>query len=248
MISSVQQVGENCMRKRGNQAVTAGSSRISSPQMIVLGVMKGIRKGIKRMKRLRWFRILCTLTLLITIGFALLLGDIYLFANNRSSANADAAIVLGAAAWGPKPSPVFRERLNEAVKLFQEGRIKSVVVTGGVGRLGGPSESSVGKDYLKDHGIPAEKIFTEEGSRTTWENLVNAKVVCKQHDINSTLIVSDPLHMRRAIAMADGVGLDAKSYPTSTSLYTGGKKTVQFWLREAWYLAGYWLSFRWTRA
>jgi len=215
--------------------------------MIVLGAWKSIKKQTKKLKRLRWFRVLCTFSTLLVIGFGILLGDIYLFGRNRSSASADAAVVLGAAAWGPKPSPVFRERLNEAARLYKDGRITSVVVTGGVGRLGGPSESSVGKDYLVDQGIPAPKIFTEEGSRTTWENLVNAKRVCIEHDISSVLIVSDPLHMRRAIAMAKGVGLDAASSPTSSSLYTGGKKTVQFWLREAWFLVGYWLSFRWTR-
>ncbi len=214
--------------------------------MIVLGAWKSIKKQTKKLKRLRWFRVLCAFSTLLLLGLGVLLGDIYLFGRHQSAANADAAIVLGAAAWGPKPSPVFRERLNEAVRLYEAGRIKSVVVTGGVGRLGGPSESSVGKEYLIDKGIPESKIFTESGSRTTWENLVNAKEVCENEKIESVLVVSDPLHMRRAMAMAKGVGFDAESCPTTTSKYVGGKKTTEFWLREVWFLLGYWLSFRWN--
>ena len=58
---------------------------------------------------------------------------------------ADAAVVLGAAAWGNKPSPVFRERINHALTLYQTGRVKKIIFTGGTPKAGFATEAEVAR-------------------------------------------------------------------------------------------------------
>lgn len=44
---------------------------------------------------------------------------------------ADAAIILGAAAWYKRPSPVFEERINHGIWLYKNGYVKKLIATGG---------------------------------------------------------------------------------------------------------------------
>ena len=83
----------------------------------------------------------------------------------------DAAVVLGAAAWDARPSPVFRERINHAVGLYRSGRVRKLVFTGGAVKKGYMSEGEVGRRYALKQGVPAEDILLENKSRTTYENL-----------------------------------------------------------------------------
>ena len=159
----------------------------------------------------------------------------------RPSARADAAIVLGAAVYGAKPSPVFAERLNHAVSLYGSGRVKLLVLTGGKGEGARFSESAVAKRYLQARGVPARAMLTEERSHTTRQNLVEARRLLSDKPISTLLIVSDPLHMRRALAMAGDLDLPAEGSPTPTSRYRSWSAKLPFLLRELYFLHHYWL-------
>jgi uncharacterized SAM-binding protein YcdF (DUF218 family) len=160
---------------------------------------------------------------------------IWTYAPTTSDGPADAALVLGAAADGVAPSPVFEERLRHAVDLYARGRVKYLVLTGGRGVGEALAESEVGRDWAVAHGVPADAILIETDSRTTKQNLTFARPIIEDAGIVSLLIVSDPLHMRRAMWMADTLKYDAQPSPTSTSRYESLATKVPMLFREVWF-------------
>jgi len=118
---------------------------------------------------------LLILLLAAALGFVGLAWQIVSYGNASVDSHADAALVLGAAAWGNKPSPVYRERINEAIALYKAGRVRYLVFTGGTPEPGYPAEGEVGRKFAIEHGVPAALVLFETSSRTTWQNLVNAR-------------------------------------------------------------------------
>lgn len=158
------------------------------------------------------------------VGAALLVfagaaARVYAYADNSSDAQADAAIVLGAAVWSDRPSPVFRERINHAVNLYRRGRVRKLILTGGRGAANEPAESAAARAYAVKLGVKPEDILAESRSRTTYENLQHAGRLASQRGLKRLLVVTDPLHMRRAVSMARDLGLDAHPAPTPTTRY-----------------------------
>lgn len=192
-------------------------------------------KQFLRRKWVRWFLGVGAVFLVAFVGTAVL---IWTSAGRSSEARADAAIVLGAAVWGEEPSPVFEGRLDEAVRLVASGMVDQVILTGGVGATGGSSEAEVGKRYLVSQGVPGSMVIQEDRSRRTFDNLKNAKELMEREGLESCLVVSDPLHMHRAMGMARKLGLDADARPTSSSAYRGLGSRMKFLAREVWFLWG----------
>ena len=136
----------------------------------------------------------------------------YLFIHT-SDEPADAAIVLGAAVWGTDVSPVFKERINHALELRRSGKVRRIIFTGGQGNRNELTESSAARQYAIQQGISPADILVEESSHTTYENLLFAREVAVARGLTRVLIVSDPLHMKRAVTMAIDLGLDAHPSP-----------------------------------
>ena len=188
----------------------------------------------------------------ILIGVAVL-TVLYIVANAVSictfgmqdeKCRSDTAIVLGAAAYGEEVSPVYRERLNHAITLYNDGYVEKVIVTGGVGKGQSTSDAYAAKKYLISQGIPSDDILTEDTSTITQENLINSKKIMDANGYKSAIIVSDPLHMKRSLLLAKDAGLTAFSSPTPTSRYVSLKTKVPFLIREVYYYVGY----RWHRS
>ena len=156
----------------------------------------------------------------------------------RDDHTAEVAIVLGAAVYDDRPSPVFAGRLEHAVDLFEQGRVKRLLLTGGRADGDKLSEGRVGADYAIAKGVPASAIVIEEQSRTTRQNLANAQ---RMLDGELVLIVSDPLHMRRAMAIAADLGLDARPSPILHSRYRSMSTKLPFLAREVWFMHMHWL-------
>ena len=169
----------------------------------------------------------------IVIGYSAL--SIYLYGSNTSKVPADAAIVLGAAAWGDKPSPVFRERINHGINLYKSNHIQRLIFTGGQGDSSEPAEAIVAKRYAIAQGVDATDILTETNSRTTRQNLYYASQVADTHQLRRILIISDPLHMKRSVLMARDLGMDAYPSPTPTTRYRSLKSQMSFLARETYF-------------
>ena len=153
---------------------------------------------------------------LVFVGLA---SEIVVYSTKASTESAQAAVVLGAAAWGSHPSPVYRERLNEAIRLYKQGRVETLIFTGGTRNTGFPSEAQVARDYALKQGIPNSRILVDTKSHSTFENLLQAKELMTRAGIQSALIVSDPLHMKRAMLIADELNINAKPSPTESSRF-----------------------------
>lgn len=179
---------------------------------------------------------LIALALLLAGGLAV---DIWRYGGVTADTPADAALVLGAAVIGDEPSPVLVERLRHAQDLFEAGTVRKIVVTGGRSPEDDLTEAEASRHWLVAQGVPADVVVLENASRTTIENLVLAKPVLADNDIASVLIVSDPLHMRRAVLIAQRQGLDAAPSPTQTSRYQSWGTTLPFLAREVWFMAQY---------
>ncbi len=186
---------------------------------------------IKKNKLLVIVGFICTLV----VSYAIAALNIYFYGNNFNHIKADAAIVLGAEVWGNEPSPVFRERINHAINLYKNRDIRIIIFTGGVGAGKELSEADVGKRYAITNSVKEDNILTETKSRTTRQNLLNAKEITDLKQFRKVLIVSDPLHMKRAILMARDLGIDAYPSPTPTTRYRNFKSQFQFLLRETYF-------------
>ncbi|MBH0230952.1 YdcF family protein [Halobacillus yeomjeoni] len=149
---------------------------------------------------------------------------------------ADAAIVLGAAQWNGKPSPVFEGRLKQGIELYKNDKVDYLVFTGGMSENAASSEAEVGMNYALDQGVPKEDILIESQSAVTVDNLINAKKVADDKGIDSYLLVSDQFHLKRAVGMAEDQGMDVTGVPTAYSAYETMETKMPFFVREWLYM------------
>jgi len=157
------------------------------------------------------------------------------FTGRDLPAQSDCAIVLGAAAYGSKPSPVFEERILHALDLYQRGLVRKLIFTGGAGPGAQYAESTVASLYVVQAGVPLSDIYTETQSHTTHQNLREALGIMRQSNLRSAIIVSDPLHLRRAAKMADDLGIEAVTSATPTTRYRSFSTRAPFLLRELYF-------------
>ncbi len=129
----------------------------------------------------------------------------------------DAIVVLGAAQYNGRPSPVLRARLNQALALYQERLAPMVVVTGGVGRGDTTSEAIVGRRYLVSHGVPEGAVVAQGEGRTTMASMTAVTAWLRARGLRRVLLVSDPFHMFRLRLEARRTGLEAYTSPTESS-------------------------------
>ena len=169
--------------------------------------------------------------------------SIYCYSSVDEKTQADAAVILGAAAWYKRPSPVFEQRIKHGLWLYENGYVKKLIMTGGKSRNAPFSEAYVARRFALKKKIPAQDILIEEDSHNTYENLVNAKKLMAEHGLKSAIIVSDPYHMKRAMAIADDLDMTAYSSPTPTTRYEGSNKSLRFLLQETGHMIGYLLGF-----
>jgi uncharacterized SAM-binding protein YcdF (DUF218 family) len=164
---------------------------------------------------------------------------IWRYGSHDHATKSDCIIVLGAAVQDAQPSPVFAERIRHGIGLYQAGCAPKLLFTGGIGEGRQHSESGVGRLVAIQKTVPAGDILIEEHSRTTRQNLSDAKSVMQSHGLKTAIIVSDPLHMKRAMMMADGLGIDAVSSPTPTSRYRSLQTKLGFLVREIYFFHHY---------
>jgi uncharacterized SAM-binding protein YcdF (DUF218 family) len=180
-----------------------------------------------------WAWRLLLLTLLWLVGVA---AYIIWVGQRDDAAPADAIIVLGAAAYDAKPSPVFEERIRHGIDLYKRGLAPTLIFTGGYGGTGARfSESQVARRYALRQGVPDKAILIESLSRNTHDNLRQARVLMQQHKLHSVIIVSDPLHMARALRISRDLGIRSVGSPTPTSRFRSFATRWRFLLQEVYF-------------
>ncbi len=129
----------------------------------------------------------------------------------------DALVVLGAAQYNGRPSPVLRARLDHALGLYRDQTAPLILVTGGVGRGDTTSEAMVGRRYLIAHGVPEEAVVAQSEGRTTHESMTAVTEWLHVRGLRRVLLVSDPFHMFRLRLEARRTELEAYTSPTESS-------------------------------
>lgn len=192
---------------------------------------------------IRRFRVPIVLAILSAASWlAVLAIQIVEYGRDVEPRKADVAIVLGAAIYESRPSPVFEERIRHGLNLQREGLVRKLIFTGGFGDGAKWAEAEVAKRFALDHGIPSQAILIETTSRTTRDNLHEARGLMRSNGIRTAVIVSDPLHLKRALKMAKDLGIDASAAPTPTSRYRTWRTKIGFLLRELYFYNYYLLT------
>ena len=162
-------------------------------------------------------RILVSIFLAVVILWAGSMGAVILWSSMDQARPAGSIVVLGAAQYDGKPSPVLRARLDHGIDLWNRGMGKVFVLTGGQGYGDTTSEAAVGRTYAKRHGIPDTAILMENSGRTTRESMLRVAEILEKRGINSAILVSDPFHMLRLSITGKRFGLTTYTSPTRTS-------------------------------
>jgi uncharacterized SAM-binding protein YcdF (DUF218 family) len=129
----------------------------------------------------------------------------------------DAIVVLGAAQYNGRPSPVLRARLDHALRLYNEGYAPRIVVTGGVGRGDTTSEAIVGRHYLLARDVVPGDVVVQPQGRSTQASMTAVADWLEAEGLHSVLLVSDPFHMYRLRLEARRTNLEAYTSPTESS-------------------------------
>lgn len=184
-------------------------------------------------------KILFLILLTVILILVFIASQIYFYDEANKTQSADAAIVLGAAVWGERLSPVFQERVNHAINLYREKRVKKLIFTGGRGNADEDSESLAAKKYAIDNGVLPEDILIEESSHSTFENLLCAKQVAEQNNLKSFLLVSDPLHLKRSTNIGKYLEMEVYPSPTPTTRYKNFSSKMDLLGHETYYYTGF---------
>lgn len=149
---------------------------------------------------------------------------------HENVARADAIVVLGAAQYNGRPSPVFKARLDQAAFLYHEDLGDKVIVTGGKQTGDRYTESETGQSYLREQDVPEDRIVQEDSGRTTLESLREVHRLAAGEGVDSILVVSDPLHLERIKRIAHDLGFE--HVYTSFSSYVRLERSRETKLRE----------------
>ncbi len=145
--------------------------------------------------------------------------------------SAQAIVVMGAAQYDGRPSPVLRARLAHVLALWRDHRASSIVVTGGKEEGDSHTEAQASAAWLEGQGVPASAIAAEVGGRDSWQSLDLAAAYLLPRHLSDVLLVSDPYHEERIMAMASSLGLDPHPSPTRLSPIRGWA-AVPYYARE----------------
>jgi uncharacterized SAM-binding protein YcdF (DUF218 family) len=164
------------------------------------------------MKRLVWNAIAIALIVVI-VALAYVSLEIEQQSTRDEAQPSDVILVLGAAEYRGRPSPVFRARLDHAFDLFSRKLAPHIMTTGGAG--GDPvfTEGEVGRSYLIGKGVPSEAIVVENESETTVESLARASEIMRRMGLQSAIVVSDGYHIYRVKKMLQFRGIHVYGSP-----------------------------------
>jgi uncharacterized SAM-binding protein YcdF (DUF218 family) len=177
--------------------------------------MKRAEKAKRAVKTVR--RIL---TVIVAMAFALWIisaAAVLLWSSRDEARPAQAIVVLGAAQYAGKPSPVLRARLDHALDLWNRHLASLLILTGGTGSGDTTSEAAVGRKYAERHGVPDSAILVENEGRTTSESMRAVAGMLEVRGLQTALLVSDPFHMLRLRILARRFGFTPYTSPTQTS-------------------------------
>jgi len=126
---------------------------------------------------------------------------------------ADVIVVLGAAEYRGRPSPVLEARLNHALFLYLQNLAPRILTTGGKGGDPNFTEGEVAHAYLARHGVPSESILVESEGETTVQSIAAAVEIMRRMNLRSCIVVSDGYHIYRVKKLLETQGMQVYGSP-----------------------------------
>jgi uncharacterized SAM-binding protein YcdF (DUF218 family) len=126
---------------------------------------------------------------------------------------ADVIIIMGAAEYRGRPSPVLRARIDHALDLYRRKLAPRIMTTGGAGGDPVYTEGEVARNYLVRQGVPSEMILVENEADSTWKSTAIAAEMMRRMNLASAILVSDGYHIYRAKKMLEFRGLTIYGSP-----------------------------------
>jgi uncharacterized SAM-binding protein YcdF (DUF218 family) len=182
---------------RADKGKPAGNRRTRSP----------------RRRRYLWRGLLLAGALLVAyVGVTFV--QVWLASRREGDRSAEAIVVLGAAQYDCRPSPVLEERLDHALELYRSGTSGTIVVTGGKQEGDRCTEAAASAEYLLRAGVPDSDVLREVQGTSTWESLAASARILRDQGMTDVVLVTDGYHALRVQAIADELGLDASVSPS----------------------------------
>src|SRR5271170_1636963 len=146
---------------------------------------------------------------------------------------ADVIVVLGAAEYRGRPSPVLEARLNHALFLYLQNLAPRILTTGGRG--GDPSftEGEVAHAYLARHGVPSESVLVESEGETTVQSIAAAAEIMRRMNLRSCIVVSDGYHIYRVKKLLETQGMQVYGSPRPADRPPSGWTEQWLYTRQA---------------
>ncbi len=178
------------------------------------------------------FRVACAVVIAMCLYAAITFVSILSVGHSDAGESADAVVVMGAAQYDGTPSPVLESRLQHALDLYMQGRVKVIAVTGG--KIPGDrfTEAAASRRWLTDRGVPQSVIIREDIGRSTWESLQALAPVLRSYKIQSVLVSTDRWHMQRSVLSLRDLGVRTMPSATATSPLQGVQRAWGKYAKE----------------
>jgi uncharacterized SAM-binding protein YcdF (DUF218 family) len=164
------------------------------------------------MKKAVWYAIALAITASV-VAIAVLSSRVEIQSQRDEARPADVILVLGAAEYRGKPSPVLKARLDHALELYQQKLAPRIMTTGGAGGEHVFTEGTVGRDYLTARGVPPEAVIVESEGESTVQSTTIAIEIMQRMGLRSAIVVSDGYHIFRVKRMLQMRGIVAYGSP-----------------------------------
>jgi uncharacterized SAM-binding protein YcdF (DUF218 family) len=187
--------------------------------MFVIRITRLLKRG--------WWLLIAVAPILAACYFAGLTLRIARESTQEEARPADVIIVLGAAEYNGRPSPVLKSRLDHAIDLYTKRLAPLLMTTGGAGGDPQFTEGTVGRAYLIDRGIPAERVIVESEGSTTLYSIVEAAEIMRTMGLHSCILVSDGYHIFRAKKMMQSEGIAVYGSPRASMPQS---RSTRYWL------------------
>lgn len=203
----------------------AGFLLLPSGILMILWLTVLLIKNRTKAKRLGLFTLLLTYLLMCPAAVLLTAGNLEY---NETTLKPDDTFAVGVVLTGNMITPDVKypenlhlkgsgDRLWQALRLYQNGQIENILISGGdIGLINKSKllEIDIARNYLIANGVPKEHILTDRKSRNTYENaLFSKEIIEKRFQEEPILLITSAFHMKRALGCFRKQGIEATPFP-----------------------------------
>jgi uncharacterized SAM-binding protein YcdF (DUF218 family) len=166
----------------------------------------------------------------VVLGSAVVAINIAAVARSQDLTRTDALVVLGAAQFNGRPSPVLANRAEHALSLYRDGVAPHIITVGGNQPGDNYTEGGTAATWLQQQGVPKSDVFPLPYGHDTLSSLQAVAALAAHHHWTSITIVTDPAHAARSAQIARDLGLTVHTAPTQSG--PGSALTMRYLARE----------------